>query len=76
MTLTVKQLKKILESLPDNMKIILQKDSEGNGYSPCDGVDPECVYVPETTYDGEVYSLGYSAEANGFDEKEWKKPHK
>lgn len=35
----VKELKKLLEDIPDNYLVILSKDSEGNGYSPLYTVD-------------------------------------
>lgn len=54
------------------MEIILQKDAEGNGYSPLRGADPDCVYVPENTYSGEVYSTNRSAKDNGLEDNEWK----
>lgn len=36
----------MLERIEGNPEIILQKDSEGNGYSPLSGADGDCVYVP------------------------------
>lgn len=35
--MTVKDLKKLIKDLPDDMPVILQKDPEGNGYSPLNG---------------------------------------
>ncbi len=67
----VKQLRKILEELPDDTEVILQKDSEGNGYSPLAGADGNAVYVSETTWSGEVYSVDESAEDMCMDEEEW-----
>lgn len=52
-------------------EVILQKDSEGNGYSPLAGVDLVAVYVPENSYSGEVYSIDWSAEDSGKTEEEW-----
>lgn len=69
----VRELKRILENLPDTMEIILQKDAEGNGYSPLRGADPFCIYVPENTYSGSVFSVETSAEHNGLEENEWEK---
>ena len=37
-------------------EVVLQKDSEGNGYSPLAGADPEAVYIPDSTWSGDVYS--------------------
>lgn len=71
MGMTVKELKEIIESLPDDMAVIVQKDSEGNGYSPLYAADPNAVYVPESTWAGEVYSTNWSAEDAAMDEEEW-----
>ena len=35
-TISTKQLKNILETMPDNAKVYLSRDSEGNGYSTLD----------------------------------------
>lgn len=69
--MNIKELKEYIKNLPDDMEIILQKDSEGNGYSPLEGGDSECIYEAETTWGGEVYSLEFGAEGNGFEEDEW-----
>lgn len=69
--MTVKELKKAIENLPDDMEVILQKDSEGNAYSPLIGADPNAVYIPDTTYSGDVYSLDWSADDACMDEDEW-----
>lgn len=49
----VKELIEVLQQLPQDAIVILQKDSEGNGYSPLSGAEP-CHYVAETTWSGEV----------------------
>lgn len=57
--LTVGQLRELLADVPDDTPVILSKDAEGNGYSPLSSVntDEGTVYVPETTWSGEVYTL-------------------
>lgn len=51
----VKELKKMLEEVDEDRIVILQKDPEGNGYSPLAGLDGEnCSYQAETTWYGEV----------------------
>lgn len=50
----VKELKKLLEDVSDDRIVILQKDAEGNGYSPLEGIDDESSYQAETTWCGEV----------------------
>lgn len=69
----VKRLKELIAGLPDDMEIILQRDSEGNSYSPLACADSNAVYVPENTYSGEVYSLTSNAEDTCMEEEEWEK---
>lgn len=68
--MTVGELRKNLESLPDDTEIILQKDSEGNGYSPMYCCE-EGWYVPESTYSGEFYSASRVAEEHDLEEDQW-----
>lgn len=60
-----------LENLDPDMEVILQKDGEGNGFSPLAGADPDCIYVAENTWAGEVYDVNWSADDAGYDEDEW-----
>jgi hypothetical protein len=50
----VKELKKLLENINDERMVILQKDAEGNGYSPCRGIDDNCAYDADSTYSGTI----------------------
>lgn len=53
--MNVKELRQLLEDVPDDMLVIVQKDGEGNGYSPLDSVYTENnSYVSESSYGGEV----------------------
>lgn len=52
--MTVKELIAKLQQVEPDRIVILQKDSEGNGYSPLSGIDDNAVYQPETTWRGEV----------------------
>jgi hypothetical protein len=52
--MTVKELKKLLENVDDNRIVILQKDGEGNGYSPLECIDDESNYRADSTWSGEV----------------------
>ena len=54
---------------PDG-EVVMQKDAEGNGYSPLSGAE-EATYVPDSTYSGEVYALKWSADDCDMDEDEW-----
>ena len=69
--MTVKELKQQLENLPDDMVVILQKDSEGNGYSPLVGIDPDVVYIPDSTWSGDVYSMRWTSNDACMSEEEW-----
>lgn len=54
--MTVAELITKLQTCPQDALVVCQKDAEGNGYSPCAGADPGCVYVAECEYAGVVYS--------------------
>lgn len=75
----VKELIKLLERENPESEVILQKDAEGNGYSPLSDVDGNAVYIPESNWSGEVYSLEWSADDACMTDEEWaeinKKPH-
>lgn len=64
------ELAKWLLENPD-VELILQKDSEGNGFSPLSGIDFNVVYIPDSTWSGEVYSLDWTADDNLMEEQEW-----
>lgn len=51
--MTVEELIKQLEKLNKKAIVVLQKDSEGNGYSPAVGVE-EAKYRAENTWSGEI----------------------
>lgn len=71
--MNIKELKEAIKSLPDEMEIILQKDAEGNGYSPLAGADADAVYIPENTCSGTVYSMGWTADDADMSKSEWNK---
>lgn len=60
-----------LSKIDQDAMVILQKDAEGNGYSPLHAVDGAAIYVPESTWSGDVYSTNWTAEDAGMDEDEW-----
>jgi len=49
---TVKQLIAKLSKLPPAAIVVVQKDGEGNGYSPLDDLDLG-TYRPDSTWSGE-----------------------
>lgn len=69
--MTVKELRLELEYLPDDMEVILQKDAEGNGYSPLYSADDGAVYIAENTWCGDVYWLDWTADDACMEEEEW-----
>lgn len=53
--LTVGELLEALRGIPLDTLVVLQKDAEGNGYSPCAGIQAEnAVYEADSTWSGEV----------------------
>ena len=71
--MNVKELKDEIKDLPDDMEVILQKDSEGNGYFPLRGANSDAIYIPilGSTCGGLVYDLKWSAKEACMGEKEW-----
>lgn len=66
------ELIELLKTLPEDTQVILSKDSEGNSYSPLSSVAVDMVYVPETTWCGEVYSITEDdKDEDHWDEEEW-----
>lgn len=53
--MTVQELIDELEGMDPDRKVILQKDAEGNGYSPLRGADDNAVYVPRRSWCGQVW---------------------
>lgn len=49
----VQELIELLQGQDPEAEVILQKDAEGNGYSPLAGADPS-LYLADTTYSGET----------------------
>lgn len=46
----IKELKKLIEHLPDNMLVVVSSDAEGNSYAPLHTISNEddgFVYYPE-----------------------------
>jgi hypothetical protein len=66
-----KELIEALSAADPEAEVILQKDAEGNGYSPLHCADTEAVYVPDNTWSGAVYSLNWTADDAAMSEEEW-----
>jgi hypothetical protein len=66
----VKDLMEVLRKLDPDTQIILQKDAEGNGYSPlyAHGMG---YYVADSTYSGDVYDEDWTPSDCCMDQDEW-----
>lgn len=71
--MVVRQLKELIVNLPNDMEVILQKDSEGNEYSPLAGGDTDTVYISNNSWSGNVYSTEWTAEDACMSEEDWAK---
>ena len=69
--MNVKELKEQIANLPDDMEVVLQKDAEGNGYSPLSGADPDAVYIPNSTWSEDVFSMDWTADDACMTDDEW-----
>lgn len=70
--MTVEELIAELKGMPQDAEVILQKDAEGNDYSPLSGVDANAIYKPASTWHGEIVSTEWSAyDACYESEEEW-----
>jgi len=67
----IAELKKAIEQFDDDMEIILQKDGEGNGYSPLADVNGNAIYIPTSTWSGDIYSTEWSADDACLDIDDW-----
>ena len=52
--MTIKELIETLSAMDPDRIVVIQKDAEGNGYSPLEGADDNCLYTADTTWSGEV----------------------
>lgn len=67
----VKELIEQLNNMDPEAEIILQKDAEGNGYSPLSGADHNAVYIPDCTWADDVYSTNWTADEASMTDEEW-----
>jgi len=54
--MTVQDLIHDLKDLPPHLEVIMAKDAEGNGFSPCDGCGEPEWYYAETRVSGDIVS--------------------
>lgn len=69
--MTVKELKEEIANLPDEMEVVLRKHDDGNGYNPLAGIDANFVYIPETTWCGDAYSMNWTADDVFMCDEDW-----
>lgn len=69
-SLTVRDLKEIICGLPDDMQVVVQRDSEGNGYNSAYAADPNCIW---DQHGEEILSTNYTAEQNCIEPEDWEK---
>ena len=55
--ITVKDLIAALQEMPQDAIVICSSDSEGNGHSPLAGIDPNCIYLHQGAYGGEIAGI-------------------
>ncbi len=66
--MTIKELKEEIESLPDNMVIVLQ---DTHGFRPLEDMFTDRIYIPYSKFYGDVYDTTESHEDNDMTESEW-----
>ena len=66
--MTVAELIAQLQAMPQDSIVILQRDPEGNGYSPLHVADADAVYCER---DAEVYSTKWTAADACMEEAHW-----
>lgn len=52
--MNVAQLKSELEGLPDDMLVVMSRDSEGNGFGPLAAIETNSRYQAHNGWSGEV----------------------
>lgn len=69
--MTVAELIAELSKFPQDLQVILQADSEGNGYSPLSGVYSNGIYKAANSYSGYIFDSNWTAYNAGMDAEEW-----
>jgi hypothetical protein len=65
--MNIKQLKEYIKDLPDDMKVVLQGDSEGNYFNNAFDLDSNCVFDEHNNF----YSLDWTADLACKSKSEW-----
>lgn len=69
--MTVKELIEQLQKMPQDSIVIIQKDGEGNDYSPLDGAYDENVYIADSTWSGMVYNNDEQPDEDADEEEDY-----
>jgi len=69
--MTVGELKKALEDIPDDRLVFCSRDAEGNGFSPLDEADDDNLCKPRNGWVDEIKSVDWTAYDAGLSESEW-----
>lgn len=69
--MNIKELKAAIEDLPDDMRVILQSDSEGNGFRWASCGEPDGVVIEDSGWYAEIYSSVWSADEADMEPEEW-----
>jgi len=68
----VKELVKKLKNIDPEMELIIQKYSEDNDeYSPLSGINTNTIYIPDTSYNGDVFDSRRGVPDANMSEQEW-----
>ena len=67
----VRELIEVLKDVDPDIEVIMQKDAEGNGYSPLVGCYDKGIFHAHNSWDGEFYDSTWTAEDVGIHPKEW-----
>ena len=71
--MTVKELIEALAEANPDAQVILQKDGEGNGYSPLEGFATTCIYRPDSTWSGSIVDTLWTSSEASMHPEEWEK---
>lgn len=65
-----KDLIAYLQTVDPEIEIILAEDPEGNGFSPLDAYSGDSLYVPDSTWSGELWDADDEADHEDCDHDE------
>lgn len=69
--MTVADLREAIKDLPGDMRVILQADSEGNGFRWAYGADADGVVTEDNGWHAEIASDTHTADEACMEEDDW-----